>query len=281
VKHLLFIVAVVMPVFLLASLFIVGSNKQCQAQAPAASAGRAPVLVELFTSEGCSDCPPADKLLQSLDRTQPVAGAQIIVLSEHVDYWNRLGWTDPYSSAFFTQRQSTYADRFGLGSVYTPQMVVDGASEFVGSDGSRAEKAIAKAAGGKKIELKASSLSRDGKIEVHVEGDGISHKPADVYLVLAQNSATSQVARGENSGRTLTHVAVAREFRQIGTLEPGKSFIKDVQVELKSAQLRDPGNLRVVVFAQERGAGSVLGSALAATAKAGAQSQGAAMGGHK
>lgn len=238
------------------------------------------MLVELFTSEGCSDCPPADKLLQTLDQSQPVAGAHVIVLSEHVDYWNRLGWTDPFSSEFYTQRQSAYAERLGLSSVYTPQMVVDGTSEFVGSDERQAESAIEKAASAPKVDIKVTGQSRDGKMELHVEASGISGKAADIYLVLAQNSATSQVARGENAGRTLNHVAVAREFRQIGTLEPGKSFSKDVSLELKPELAHDL-HLRTVVFAQERGTGRVLGSSVASVAAANAQSQDAAMGGHK
>jgi len=266
VKHYFLVVAIGVPVLLLVSMFLIGVNSQpCQAQANAI--GRAPVLVELFTSEGCSDCPPADRLLENLDRSQPISGAEVIAISEHVDYWNRLGWTDPFSSAFYSQRQSAYADRFGLSSVYTPQMVVDGATEFVGSDSRRAQSAIAEAAAKPKVTLRLSAVTQEKNvISFHVEGDALPGKsPAEIYVVVADNSDTSQVARGENSGRTLTHVAVAREFKQVGSLEPGSSFTKDVKLDLKSSftsQMGEKRTLRVIVFAQERGSGRVLGSAL-------------------
>src|SRR5215468_4014633 len=107
---------------------------------------RSPVVVELFTSEGCSSCPPADAVLAQLQQTQPVAGAEVIALGEHVDYWNYIGWSDPFSAPVFSQRQNDYTNAFGAFSVYTPQMVVDGQTEFVGSKMSKALDAIAKAA---------------------------------------------------------------------------------------------------------------------------------------
>ena len=124
--------------------------------------GRTPVVVELFTSEGCSSCPPADELLAKLDKTQLIAGVEIIPLEFHVDYWNELGWTDPFSSSLFSERQNSYARAFGNGRIYTPQMVVDGGAEFVGSNSGRAYEAIRRAARRTKSDYSPDALSGRG-----------------------------------------------------------------------------------------------------------------------
>ena len=228
-----------------------------------ASESRVPVLVELFTSEGCSSCPPADAFLQKLDRDQPVLGAQIVVLSEHVDYWDGLGWRDPYSLRSITDRQNAYGNRFGLKTVYTPQMVVDGASEFVGNDSHLAEKAFAKAVSRVKVGVRLSSLSSEaGHVQAHLETDSLPPglRQADVYVALALDHAESQVSGGENSGRKLTYTSVLRTLKRVGTVRSSEGFSKDVQVKLERGS--DLHNLRLIAFVQESGYGQVAGAAM-------------------
>jgi hypothetical protein len=229
------------------------------------ASGGSPVLVELFTSEGCSSCPPADSLLQQLERTQPVSGAELIVLSEHVDYWNHIGWTDPYSSKFFSERQSSYSDHFGLSGVYTPEMVVDGNAEFVGSDSRQAQKACKDASATAKVPVRISNIALNGSaLRAHVETDAVPQN-ANVYVVVALNHAESQVKNGENAGRHLTHVAVVQSLSKVGFLEKGKPFAQDVDVKVNPGT--DLSNLRVIAFVQESGPGKVLGAALEKVSK--------------
>lgn len=224
-----------------------------------------PVLVELFTSEGCSSCPPADSLLEKLDR-QPIPGAEMIVLSEHVDYWNHIGWKDPYSAHFYSERQTAYVQRFHLESgTYTPEMVVDGTTEFNGSDAEKAQKALAQAKATAKVPLRLSSISIDGSmLHAKVETEGLPSslgvRKAEIYVAVALNHAESQVSGGENSGRKLTHVAVVRSLTKIAVLKAGEAFAKDIQVKLESGS--DPHNLRLIAFIQEPNQGKVLGAAL-------------------
>jgi hypothetical protein len=213
---------------------------------------RRPVLVELFTSEGCSSCPPADALLERLDRTQPVGGAQIIVLSEHVDYWNYIGWSDPYSSRAFSARQEQYASRLRTQGPYTPQMVVDGRTEFVGSDAGRAESTIREASKQPKSAIHISE--RDGLATIAVEAlpPGTARK-AGVYVAYAAESGTQEVVRGENKGRKLHHVSIAKSLKQVGTVDGQSAFQTTVPLEK---------GFRLIAFVQEQGTGSVLAAAL-------------------
>jgi len=221
------------------------------------------VLVELYTSEGCSTCPPADAFLQTLDQ-QPVPGVEMVVLSEHVDYWNHDGWKDPFSSTFYTERQSAYGRRFGLDNVYTPQMVLDGEEQFVGSDRDAAGKAFTKAVTAPKIavHLTAISVGSANTLHAHLEAEPLSSSPgkpsAEIYVVVALNHAQSQVARGENAGRTLEHTAVAQSMTKVGEIQPGQGFSQDIQLKLKTGL--NPDNLRLVAFVQEAHQGRVLGA---------------------
>jgi hypothetical protein len=231
--------------------------------ADAGSNVRTPVLVELFTSEGCSSCPPADRFLETLDE-QPVPGAEMIVLSEHVDYWNHIGWKDPYSASLYSQRQSAYAKRFGLDSVYTPQMVVDGTSEFVGSSSGEAEKAFRKALSAPKLPLRLSSISADASniLRAHLETGALDSsfgsREADVYVAVALNRAESQVSAGENSGHRLAHVAVVKSLTKIGELKQGQVLTQDVHLTLEPGS--DARNLRLIAFVQEPRQGRVFGA---------------------
>jgi hypothetical protein len=226
---------------------------------------RVPVLLELFTSEGCSDCPPADRLLGELDQNQPVPGAELIVLSEHVDYWDRLGWKDPFSSSQYTARQQEYASKLSHDGVYTPQLVVDGRFGFVGSDGREAVSAIQRAIREPKIAIAIANVTRDGnQVSAHIEFPASTQSPkggkAVLYLAIADSKAESHVTRGENGGRNLVHVGVVRSLNQAATVDLDGAFARDVAVSL--APGIGSNGLRLVAFIQDPRSGRVLGVAV-------------------
>jgi len=233
----------------------------------AAAGPRMPVLVELFTSEGCSSCPPADALLMRLDKDQPVVGAEVIALSEHVDYWNRLGWSDPYSLSDFSARQSLYANVFKLDDIYTPQMIVDGRVQFVGSNDVEARRTIGDAARNAKtgVTMSLASESAQGRtvtlaIRVESLSNVVKGGDADVMLAITESGLRSNVTRGENAGRVLNHIAVVRRLSTIGTIDSKKdlAFTAEPVVQISRSWRRE--NLKAVVFVQERAGRGVIGA---------------------
>ena len=231
----------------------IGANEQSK---------RTPVIVELFTSEGCSSCPPADQTLDLLVREQPFAGAEIIALSEHVDYWNRLGWTDPFASRQFSQRQNEYSGFFGKdGNVYTPQMIVDGTREFVGHNMRAAQKAITEAAKVKKGEVNLSFRKESDAISLDIKIENLpeTFDSAIVLLAVTEDDLLSNVLRGENSGQKLKHIAVARSLTNVGIVKAKeKSFAVSPIFKLdKSWKIE---NLNAVVFVQDLKSRQILGA---------------------
>ena len=213
---------------------------------------KAPVLIELFTAEGCPMCPPADKNLMYLDREQPFPETDIITLSLHVDYWNGRGWKDEFSSAIFTRRQDIYAQIFRVEQIFTPQMVVDGRMQFAGADLAKAQKAIvesAKITKGKVELLTAKTASGDIKIQAKL-AELPPHETATVFLAIAENNLTSK--RGKSASSRREYVSVVRELKSLGLLISAQNKLEtEIVLPFQTAW-------KFVVFAQENASRKIL-----------------------
>jgi hypothetical protein len=236
------------------------------AQNSSADTVRQPVLVELFTSEGCSTCPPADVLLQKLETAQPVATAQIIAVEEHVDYWNRDGWLDPFSSASWTERQQVYTSIIKK-DPYTPEIVVDGQAQFVGNSPKDSVIAIEDASRTPKTPITILPMSRDAKgarfnISVGKLTGDVGNDQAEVWLAVTEDGLHSAVDRGENAGHRLNHTATLRYLHKIGNAQANDgnvSFSGDDFVKFNGHWIVQ--NLHAVVFVQEKKSRQVIGAA--------------------
>ncbi|MXV15807.1 DUF1223 domain-containing protein [Hufsiella ginkgonis] len=204
-------------------------------------------FIELFTSEGCSSCPPADELVSRIGKEY--AGKPVYILAYHVDYWDRLGWKDPFSSAQWSERQRQYSRWFHQNGVYTPQMVVNGKTEFVGSDESKLRKAIMSPGtpASTPLNLQLKSLS-PGVAVINLTFPKVDGQ--ELYLASVQKSATVKVTRGENSGLTLPHTNIVRSLQQVA---PGIG-----QVSLVLPKDFDPRNWEIIGFVQNTQTGEIL-----------------------
>ncbi len=200
------------------------------------------VVLELFTSQGCSSCPPADRLLERYADME-----NVIALSYHVDYWNRLGWKDPFSSAAFSQRQKDYAGVFGLNGVYTPQLVINGEKEMVGSDANKIAAAL----------KNARAIESSGHLTINnVSVEGIkatisytiqkNENKAVLNIALVQNKITTSIKSGENGGIKLTNANVVRNFKSVPSFSESTNHIS---IDLVAGV--DKKDFSVVIFLQD------------------------------
>ena len=236
-------------------------SAQAVRPATAHAADRSPVLVELFTSEGCSSCPPADALLREWNGHTTASGRKIIGLSEHVTYWNHLGWTDPYSAEGFTERQNRYGERFRLNSVFTPQMVVNGRTQLVANERAGVLAAWeAQPAYPLTVELQSAHYIAD-RIDMSARISGkLPNLDADLFAAVTDDMDQTEVRRGENAGDTLHHTSVAREIVRIGRVHPDGNTISYMVPLPPSVRSGDQRGHHIVLFAQGPRLGEVYGA---------------------
>jgi hypothetical protein len=217
---------------ILITVILIAAALLLVAQPKPPAMGNKPVVVELFTSQGCSSCPPADELLAELSRDP-----RIIPLAFHVDYWDHLGWRDPFSSRQWTERQTSYVRVMNLSSAYTPQAVVDGSRELVGSDRGALYDAISRAS----HDPAEASLTITGGV-----ARGSTPRELDLFAVTTQKNATTAVKAGENEGRTLRSDAIVRKLTRVARVNG--TFAQPVS-EANVAFLQDPKTLKIYAVA--------------------------------
>lgn len=216
-----------------------------------------PIVVELFSSEGCSSCPPADAFLRKLERSQPVSGVAVLPLEFHVDYWNYLGWKDPFSKSEYSERQQRYAESLKNHKVFTPELIVQGSDVLEGADEDGATTTIRTAAqrplahveltlDGDKVNVKVTNAPGDDADEIY-----------DVWMAVTESGLSTNVADGENRGRRLAHGPIVRNFVHVGRVAKG-AFTGQVTAAL------DPGwkrpNVKRVVFVQGNTSRRIVGA---------------------
>jgi hypothetical protein len=217
-------------------------------------------VVELFTSEGCSSCPPADALLRQVNLKQTNAGQLIVGISEHVTYWNDLGWKDPYSLPMFSDRQSVYASHLSREGPYTPQMVLNGRDQFVGSDAFALQRALREDARREHFGLRIVSSAHTAEgLDVKFAFFGNPSKPLDILAVLADDTDRSNVLRGENGGRQLQHVSVARFMSRVATVRDAGEHSVHVSFPKGFSTSSGTGH-HLILFAQEQQQGAIVGA---------------------
>jgi len=265
------------------SACMIGTLMACGGPAVTAAAStqvapgsRIPVVLELFTSEGCSSCPPADELLMQLVATQPVNGVEILALGEHVDYWDRLGWRDPFSSAMFSARQSDYAHAFHASTIYTPQVVVDGTLQAVGSDRSAVRSSVTQAARAAKGHGRIEATLAAGErvvITIALTDLPPGSGPADLFVAVTEDDLMTSVEAGENRGRALSHTSVVRALDIVDAVRSGQLTVS-ATTTLAIRPEWSAGHLKLVAFVQERGSRRILAAAGGPLAAAGARDTG-------
>jgi hypothetical protein len=226
-----------------------------------------PVVLELFTSEGCSSCPPADALLKRLDEAGRIGDADIIAIEEHVDYWDHQGWRDPFSSRDWTERQEQYSRALHHDGVFTPELVVNGLNDLILNSEGEVLQQLGQAAKASDIAVRIASINmlpKSAEFTINVETTSTDARSADLWLAVSERGLSSNVLRGENEGRNLSHAPVLRSLTRVKAQHADSSGPAEYKatIGLDSSWKRE--NLRFVAFMQDRKSLHILGATAAA-----------------